>query len=678
MDTNTKNLRSLKGVGENREKLFNKLGINSIDLLLCHYPRKYEDFSVCQSPANNDIVDNALYRLLVTKKHPNQRLFGGRTVTRIEAVGDGVDVTLVYFNNPYTPDSLKVDNEYLFFGKLTKNLIACEMNNPWLVKEHEVGKLLPIYSTTEGLTSYQIAKTVSIALAEFYESIEETLSPELLKEYDLISRKEAIKRIHQPVSYQDVRIARKRLIFEELLVLLLGMLLIREKTKQKTSVYIPDNISSTFISNLPFELTEAQLRCVQEILSDLVKITPMRRLLQGDVGSGKTVVAAVAVAAAVDIGFQVAIMVPTEILAEQHYRTFRSLLSPYNITIELLTGSVKGNKRKQVLKNISDGTAKVVIGTHALISKDVVYNNLGLVITDEQHRFGVEQRENLSKKGLDAHLLVMSATPIPRTLALIIYGDLDVSVIDELPPGRIPQKTYFVNNSYRSRYLNFVKEQVDNGHQVYIVCSLVDENETLDDRLAATEYKKQLEEEYLKGYTIGLIHGRMKASEKEHVMKQFSSGDLSILVSTTVIEVGLDVPNANTMIIENAENYGLSTLHQLRGRIGRGSDESYCILVSNSNDKNTMKRLNIMTKTTSGFEIAKHDLKMRGPGEILGRRQHGLPQLRIADLVQNEVLVTYISNAARRILKEDPRLYAHKHLKRQINEMFSSLNSQPN
>lgn len=670
MDIKNKNLQYLKGVGESRQKLFTKLGITSIDLLFCHYPRKYIDFSESHSVSDTSIVDSALYRLKVLKKYPTQRLYGGRSLTKVDTEGEGQLVSLIYFNNIYTPSGLEENKEYLFYGRIIRTLISCEISNPWLIKENEINKLLPVYTTTEGLSSKQIEKTVSVALSDYANYIEETLPSALLKQYNLISRREAVIRIHQPVSYDDVEKARRRLIFEELLVLLLGMYQFKERVKQKTSIQVIDNISSSFIESLPFRLTDAQLRCVSEILSDMKQYTPMNRLLQGDVGSGKTVVATIAALVVINCGYQVAVMVPTEILALQHFNTFSKLLSPFDISIELLTGAVKGKKRDKILESIDSGTTKLIIGTHALISKDVIYHNLGLVVADEQHRFGVEQRDSLTNKGINPHLLVMSATPIPRTLALFIYGNLDISIINELPKGRIPIHTYYVNDSYRKRYLNFVKQQIDKGYQAYIVCSLVDENKSFDDRLAASEYKKQLEEEDLRGYSIGLIHGRIKASEKASVMKQFSEGKISILVSTTVIEVGLNVPNATVMIIENAENYGLSTLHQLRGRIGRGCDESYCILVSKSIDEGTIDRLEYLTKNTDGFKIAKYDLSMRGPGELIGKRQHGLPNLKIADLTHDEKILHETQKAAKSIF---PRLFEYVYLKQEINDMFTTV-----
>ena len=676
MDILNKSLQHIKGVGEHRQKLFVKLGITSVDLLFCYYPRNYIDMNSIASAADDTLSGDALYRLTVIKKHANQLLYGKRTLTRIEAAGDGVAVDIVFFNNTFVPASLKEGEEYLFFGRMTRNLISCGMSNPWLIKEEEINRLIPIYRSTDGLTSKQIGRIVSAALSEYSDEVEETLPAYITQRYGLLSRRDALIKIHQPKDLGEVNAARRRLIFEEFLVMLLGISQFRRHTRLRSNIRIYDDISKAFINSLPFEMTGAQLRSLDDILRDFKSAAPMNRLLQGDVGSGKTVVAAAAAAVAVKSGYQAAVMVPTEILASQHFRTFTGLLAPFDIPVTLLTGSLKGRNRTEILKTISGGDSGVIIGTQALIGKDVVYNNLGLVIADEQHRFGVEQRNLLSDKGINPHLLVMSATPIPRTLALIIYGDLDMSVIDELPPGRIPAKTYYVDSSYRQRYLNFVKKQVESGRQVFIVCSLIEENEGNSERLAAIQYKRQLEEEYLSGYSVGLTHGQMKPAEKAAVMKRFAEGSIDILVSTVVIEVGIDVPNASTMIIENAENFGLSTLHQLRGRIGRGQTESFCILVSDSTDSRTKERLNLLKNTCNGFSIAQYDLKTRGPGELLGRRQHGLPELKIADLAHDKTLLTYAQSAAKDILEEDPGLDRYTLLRTQVEMMFNRTNEQ--
>ncbi len=669
-DYQNQNIRYLKGVGENREKLFLRLGVDSVGSLLRYYPRRYLDlrdsYSVTDAPLDTPFIVKAE----VYHKHPPLRISGGRTIYKIDAGDDGGSLTLTFFNNRFTPAALKEGENYLFYGKLKGSLFAREMINPQLMKSEETEGLLPQYPATEGLSSRVIANTVRNALSQFGNDIKETLPEQLLLEYDLIGLKDALRQIHFPENFDEAESARKRLIFEELLTLQLGMQLFKSRAKQTTKVVIKKNDLNPFLSSLPFTPTNAQFRCISEIMTDLNQEIPMSRLLQGDVGSGKTVVAAAAVYAAVKSGYQSAIMVPTEILAAQHANSFSKLLAPFGITVGLLTGGVKGKNRKLLLEKIASGEVNVVIGTHALISEEVSYRKLGLVVADEQHRFGVEQRVRLSKKGENPHLLVMSATPIPRTLALIIYGDLDISVIDELPPGRKPIKTYLVTDSYRERYLNFIKKEVDSGHQAYIVCPLVEESEQLGDRQAVAQYKEELQSGLLSGYSVGLIHGRMKAKEKQQIMESFLNNDLSILVSTTVIEVGVDVPNANVMVIENAEIFGLSALHQLRGRIGRGSDESYCILVSESKSENAKQRLKMMAESNDGFEIAKFDLMLRGPGDLFGRRQHGLPELRIADLVFDDRVLYDAQSAAKSILDSDETLDSHPLLKQAVTEMF--------
>lgn len=677
-DFKKQDIRYLKGVGESREKLFLRLGVDSVGALLHYYPRRYldlrESYSVGAAPLDTPVV----VRATVFRKHAPLRISGGRTIYKIEAGDDSAELTLTYFNNRFTPQALKENESYLFYGQLKGALLSREMVNPQLMKLEETDGLLPQYPATEGLSSRVIANTVRNALEQFGDAIAETLPAEILAQYDLIGRKDAIHWIHFPKDFEQAERARNRLIFEELFTLQLGMLLFRERSKQHTDIRVKTNDPKAFVQSLPFEITGAQRRSIDEIMEDIDRDVPMSRLLQGDVGSGKTVVAAAAVCAAARSGYQSAVMVPTEILAAQHADSFSKLLEGFGITVGFLTGAVKGKARKVLLGKIAGGEVDVVVGTHALIGDGVEFHNLGLVVADEQHRFGVEQRMRLSQKGDNPHLLVMSATPIPRTLALIIYGDLDISVIDELPPGRKPVKTYLVTDAYRERYLNFVKKAVDGGNQAYVVCPLVEESEAVgdpsgrgaDDRQAATQYKEELEETYLKGYAIGLVHGRMNPKEKQKVMEAFKSGEISILVSTTVIEVGVDVPNANVMIIENAEVFGLSALHQLRGRIGRGADESYCILVSESRSENAQQRLKMMTESNDGFAIAKFDLALRGPGDLLGKRQHGLPELALADLVSDDRVLYDAQQAAKDLFAEDEGLLKHPAIRNEIERMF--------
>ncbi len=667
-----RDIQYLKGVGERRAGLFKKLGVTTVGTLLRYYPRSYINMLEMQSIASTPIGTTAAVRATVCSKTPAVRLRGGKTLARVLASDGESDLVLSYFNNKYAPAALNVGEEYVFYGKLTGTLITREMTNPTTVRPEELCGLTPQYSCTEGLSSRMIAQNVRAALSLAGDEIAETLSAELMTRCSLMPLRDAVRAVHFPKDEEQSQSARRRLIFEELLTLSLGMGLMKRRSRATTGVRIAPCDMTQFISSLPYELTGAQKRCINEIFTDFKKPFPMNRLLQGDVGSGKTVCAAAAVYAAFRSGYQSAVMAPTELLAAQHAETFRKLLEPFGVSVGLLCSSVKGKARAQLLAQIKSGGANLVVGTHALISEDVQYASLGLVVADEQHRFGVEQRSRLSSKGIRPHMLVMSATPIPRTLALIIYGDLDVSILDELPPGRKPVKTYLVSDELRPRYLGFVKKNVVEGRQAYIVCPLVEESETLEDTLSANEYKEKLEKEYLRGLRIGLVHGRMKPKEKDAVMASFRAGETDVLVSTTVIEVGVDVPNATLMIIENAERFGLSALHQLRGRVGRGAEESCCVLVSSSSSQSAKERLRVMTKTNDGFEIARADLKTRGPGDFFGSRQHGLPVLGIADLASDETVLRDASSEAAAILESDPQLRAQKHaaLRDEVTRMF--------
>ena len=666
-------IQYLKGVGERRAKLFSKLGAATVGAVLRHYPRSYlnvlEPFAIADAPLDEPVAVKAR----VNKKAPPVRISGGRTMIRVYAGDESAELVIIYFNNKYAPAALAEGGEYIFYGRLRGSMLDREMINPVVINPCEADSLMPQYPMTEGLSSKIIATVVKNALKLCKDEIDiETLPQEILDRYGLVSRNKAVYDIHFPKTYREAIAAKDRLIFEELLTLQLGMHLIKSHSRQTTSVRISSDMAGEFLSSLPYTLTKAQQRSTEEILSNIENNLPMNRLLQGDVGSGKTVVAACGVFCAAKNGYQSAIMAPTEILANQHAETFSRLLEPFGIAVGLLTSSVKGKARSNLLDRIKDGRCDVVVGTHAVIGETVEFKKLGFVVADEQHRFGVEQRRLLSKKGENPHVLVMSATPIPRTLALIIYGDLDISIIDELPPGRKMIKTYLVNEEYRTRYLGFVRDIVSGGGQAYIVCPLVEESEALSETLSASEYKQELEENYLSGLSVGLVHGRMKPKEKAEVMQAFAAGGISILVSTTVIEVGIDVPNASIMIVENAERFGLSALHQLRGRIGRGAAESHCILVSSSKSPTSRHRLEVMKSTDDGFEIAKHDLKTRGPGDFFGKRQHGLPELHIADLATDENVIYKASEAAKAILEKDSGLTSIEFagLRRQVEMMF--------
>ena len=666
-----RDIRTLKGVGVKRAALYAKLKIATYGDLLRHFPRGYLDYAGSGELMGMQVGATVSVRAVVDSKTSAVRIAGGRTLARAYCTADdGGQLELVYFNNPYALQKLQIGQEYYFYGKLQGDLIRRQMTNPVTVMPEETVGLMPQYPLTEGLTSRMIVTNVKAVLADPECVLEETLPEELIRRYRLISRDEAVRKIHFPADEEEARQARRRLIFEELLLLSLGMKLRRQRRKAVREDVFSVTDASPFVANLPFTMTGAQMRAVDEIAEDLGKQEPMNRLLQGDVGSGKTAVAAAAVWMAWRSGYQSAVMAPTEVLAAQHAETFRRFLEPFGMSVGLLTGSVKGAARNELLRQIANGGADLVVGTHALIADKVGFRNLGLVVTDEQHRFGVDQRASLTRKGQMPHTLVMSATPIPRTLSLILYGDLDLSVLDEMPAGRRPVKTVLVDDSYRERYLGFVRRTVEAGQQVYIVCPLVEESEALTDTLSANEYFEELTKGPLKGLAVALVHGRMSSQEKAAVMEQFREGKIAVLVSTTVIEVGVDCPNATLMIIENAERFGLSTLHQLRGRVGRGALQSWCVLVSSNGGETARERLELLTHTDDGFAIAREDLRMRGPGDVLGNRQHGLPELAIADLADDERVLIAASDAADELADADPGLKNHPLLRAQVDRLY--------
>jgi ATP-dependent DNA helicase RecG len=667
-------IRYLKGVGEKRAELFYKLGVSTVGALLRFYPRKYADYSRIVPVSDASIGDSCTVKVTIGRRYTPVRTRSGRTMFRLEAYDDSDAIEIVFFNNRFGPQGLETGSEAVLYGRISGTMLRKQIINPIKVKDWEKSGLVPQYPQTAGLSSTYIAKTVRTALSTYGSQIRETLPSYILDEYMLEDLPGSIRNIHFPADAAAADLARRRLIFEELLVLQLGMSLLKRGNRSRNAPAFRDTDWKSFAGALPFELTNAQKRSIAEVAADLSRNEPMARLIQGDVGSGKTVVAAAAAFLARANGYQCAVMAPTELLAKQHAETFQNLLGQFGVNIALLTGSVKGKKRDVLLENLRNGSVDLLVGTHALISDEVEFSDLGVVVVDEQHRFGVEQRSRLGEKGMHPHVLVMSATPIPRTLALMIYGDLDVSIIDEMPPGRKPVKTYFVNSSMRSRYLGFVRKQADEGHQSYIVCPLVEESEALEGTLSATEYFEELKNGPLSSLRLGLIHGRMKPEAKEKVMGRFVSGELDVLVSTTVIGVGVDNPRATLMLIENAERFGLSDLHQLRGRVGRGDSQSYCVLVSDAKDGPAAERLKMLTKTSSGFEVAKYDLATRGPGDFLGKRQHGLPELAIADLVSDEQPLYNSQKAAESILKNDPDLAGPEHegLRKEVADMFRS------
>lgn len=664
------NIQFIKGVGEKRAKLFNSLGIFCVDSLIHFYPRKYEDWSASKSLEAVKSGETVSIKATLITPVKEAMIRRGLTLFKCK-FSDGENViSVTIFNNKYLAKSLRIYEDYYLYGKIEKSLLNFSMNSPKIEKAENILAIQPVYPAKEKLTSRSISKIMKTALDELGE-IEETLDDEIMQKYSLISLDKAIKNIHFPNSADDYLPARKRLIFEELLTLQLGLLKLKSNKKSETALVIKDDYSSEFEKLLPFNLTNAQKRTISECLQDMKSKYPCNRLVQGDVGSGKTAVAASLIYSVIKNGYQATMMAPTEILATQHYESLLKILAPAGINIRLLTGSTPAKEKKEIKKALFDGEIDLIIGTHALIQNDVAFKNLALVITDEQHRFGVKQRAQLAEKGEDVHTIVMSATPIPRTLGLILYGDLDISILDELPPGRQEIRTDVVDSRYHKRLYKFIKDAIARGEQCYIVCPAVEENET--NIKSAEELADELANGEFKGYNLGILHGKMKPKDKEAIMKSFASGKVSLLVATTVVEVGVDVPNATIMVIENAERFGLSTLHQLRGRVGRGNKKSYCVLVSDAKGETARERLMTMKKYSDGFKIADTDLKLRGPGDFFGSRQHGLPELKIADMVEDMDTLQNAQECAKSILKNDFSLSNHPALKNQMNKMFEKI-----
>lgn len=668
-----KDIQYLKGVGEKRAGLYKKLGVADVGALLRFYPRIYLDFTNPSPVASAPYDEPCVIRARVFLKAPEQRIRKGMTIYKVFATDDSTDLVLTFFNNPYAVDALAEGSEYLFYGRAAGTRGRREMPSPLVFPSDEEAGLSPVYPLTAGLTNRTVVQNMKQALALLSDNMPDPLPPALRREQELCHIAFALRNIHFPLSTEHLQAARKRLIFEELLTLALSLVLLRNRSREVSSALITNPDVQGFYDALPFTLTGAQKRAIDDALRDMQGTRPMSRLVQGDVGSGKTAVAAALCYAVAKNGLQSALMAPTEILAQQHYASLKPMLSAAGISCALLTGSVKAAQKKEILASLASGTLSFVVGTHALLSPEVTFHRLGLVVADEQHRFGVRQRATLAQKGEHPHMLVMSATPIPRTLALMIYGDLDVSVLDELPPGRQTVKTYLIDSPKRHRAYNFIRGFLNEGRQAYIVCPLVEESES--DLASATEFAERLIDEDFHGYKVGLLHGKLKPAKKEEMMRLFQSGEIQLLVATTVIEVGVDVPNAVVMMIENAERFGLSQLHQLRGRVGRGRHASYCILVSDSQNELTRQRLTAMCKTTDGFKLAEEDLRLRGPGDFFGSRQHGLPELRVANLVDDMAVLQAAQNAAQDILNADPALTLPEHqgLKENITALFGSV-----
>ena len=665
-------VRYLKGVGPKTAERFEKLGILTLSDLLCHYPRRYLDFSkpysIAEAPADTECVVKAE----VFAKPGGRILPGGRRMERITAGDDVSSLEITWFNNPYAAQKLELGQEYYFQGIVTGGMLRRQMVNPQVRTDAQV-KSSPfeaVYPQTEGLTSSAIAKCVR-QLLPHAELLPDPLPPEMLKKYHLLSKADAVRAIHCPTTEEEAFAARRRLIYEELLVLQLGIGRMKNHGAASTGAPMKKADASPFWESLPFSPTGAQRRAVEEILTDMSGETSMNRLLQGDVGSGKTLVAAAAIWACIRAGYQAALLAPTEILASQHAENLNRLLSSFGMRVALLTGGMKAAARRTTLAAIRDDEADLIVGTHAILSEGVEFARLGLAVVDEQHRFGVRQRGLLAEKAANPHLLVMSATPIPRTLGLLMYGDLDISILDELPPGRKPVKTRCITGKKRADLYGFLDREIDSGRQVYIVCPAI-EDAGGSGLNAVKSYYEDIAKAYLPDRRVGLMHGKLKPKEKAEVMDDFKSGRLDALVSTTVIEVGVDVPNATVMVIENAERYGLSALHQLRGRVGRGAAESWCFLVSDNASESVQKRLKFLCSTSDGFAVAQYDLETRGPGDFFGSRQHGLPTLQIADLMNDTRTLHAAQSEAVALLAEDPLLERPEHalLARQVEQMF--------
>ena len=624
----------LKGIGPSKAKQFANLNIFTLGDLICHFPRGYEDRTKLVPIEKLEPDVPACFRAMVMNTPKTAHVRKGLDITRVQVADTTGRLNLTFFNSKYVSEQLQYGKEYIFYGAVSGDFIGYNMTNPAFEaldsQPVSTRRVLPIYPLTAGLSNGAVLKAVRQALA-ICDTPPEIIPGEVRQQYGILPAERAYQAIHEPSSMAEAELAKKRLIFEEFFVFSAGLSLIRASRAEKRTAPYQNIDLMPFHQALPFRLTGAQNRAVAEIMEDFRRGAPMNRLVQGDVGSGKTMVAAAAAFVAAKNGKQSALMAPTEILAEQHYQSLNKLFAPMGITVALLTGSMKVKEKRETREAIQAGAVDLVIGTHALITDSTVFSDLGLVITDEQHRFGVGQRAKLSAKGNDPHLLVMSATPIPRTLALLMYGDLDVSILDELPPGREPVDTFLVGESYRARINAFIRKQVGEGHQCFVVCPAVEENEELGIK-AATVWAETLQQTVFPDLRIALLHGQMKGAEKEAAMASFARKEADVMVATTVIEVGVDVPNATLMVIEDADRFGLSQLHQLRGRVGRGKAKSYCILTSHNKNQETLQRLRALCKTTDGFKIAEEDLKLRGPGDFFGSRQSGLPTFRVANL----------------------------------------------
>jgi len=675
MDLNN-DVKYVKGVGPNRVVLLNKLGIYTLKDLITYYPRDYEDRSKPKLISTVEDGEEALIEGYVISKMLELKVRKNLVIYKLIIRDETGPCTITWYNQPYLKKMFIVGNKYSFYGKITKKNTRVEMASPVFDSEEtqkNTGKIIPIYPSTFKLSQTTLRQIIENGLNEIEDELEETIPEYLRKEYNLLNINNAIKNVHFPQEFSDFKKARTRLVFEELLGMQLALLKLKTQyTQEKEGIKFNENVKiSDVINDLPFNLTKAQLRVLEEIDNNMESTKAMNRLLQGDVGSGKTIVSVIAAYKAVKSGYQAAIMAPTAILASQHLESFTEVLDKYGIKCELLTSSVTKKKKEEILEKLQLGEIDILIGTHAILEDNVVFKNLGLVVTDEQHRFGVRQRSKIAAKGNNPDVLVMTATPIPRTLALILYGDLDISIIDELPPNRKKIETFAVTKSMTERVNQFIRKQILEGRQAYIVCPLVEENEEINANSVielAEEYKNNI----FKEFRVEYIHGKMRPKEKDDIMLRFKDGEIDILISTTVIEVGVNVPNSSIMIVENAERFGLAQLHQLRGRVGRGNYQSYCILKYNINSDVVRQRMKIMQDTNNGFIIAEKDLELRGSGEFFGTKQHGLPEFKIANLFEDMPILQRVQEVAVKIINEDSELELEKNkeLKRIVDNKF--------
>lgn len=660
----TKDVKYVKGVGPNRVKLLNKIGIYNLGDLITYYPRDYEDRSKPGMIQNLVNGEDSLIKAVAVSRVVEIRLKNRMCMYKLVVQDETAKCTIIWFNQSYLKNKFIIGETYYFFGKANIRMGKFEMSSPVfddVNTKNNTGRIIPIYSSTYSLSQNTIRKIIENGLEMVDGNLEENMPEYILDNYNLLGINEATKKVHFPESFEEFKEARKRLVFEELLTMQVALLGLKNKYSRdiKGIEFAKEYKFSDIINDLPFNLTNAQIRVLQEIENDMEKDKSMNRLLQGDVGSGKTIVSIIAAYKAVKSGYQAAIMAPTSILASQHLESFTEILEKYNIRCELLISSITKKKKEEILEKLKNGEIDVLIGTHAILEDNVIFKNLGLVVTDEQHRFGVRQRSKIASKGKNPDVLVMTATPIPRTLALILYGDLDISIIDELPPNRKKIDTFAVTKQMEERVNNFIKKQIEEGRQCYIVCPLVEENEEIDAK-SVLELAEKYKNETFKEYKVEYIHGKMRPKEKDEIMLEFKEGKIDILISTTVIEVGVNVPNSSIMVIENAERFGLAALHQLRGRVGRGEYKSYCILKYNSKSDVVRQRMKIMQDTNDGFVIAEKDLELRGTGEFFGTKQHGIPDFKIANLFEDIPILKMVQDLSKKIEEEDPRIRVRK------------------